>query len=70
MHWQVGFAVKARIDLTNIVSFVALENIFAARTLASKLIELAFSLEHMPYRGVLVSKNLEPEAWWTMVADQ
>jgi toxin ParE1/3/4 len=48
---------EAHEDLINIVAHLSLDNAAAAEKLGNQLLDLAQSLESMPYRGSLV-KNL------------
>ena len=48
--YTVIFSKRADKDITNIVKHVAAENPPAAKTLGSSLLDLALSLDSMPYR--------------------
>jgi plasmid stabilization system protein ParE len=55
--YTVIFSKRADKDITNIVKHVAAENPPAAKTLGSSLLDLALSLDSMPYRGSKVKKR-------------
>jgi plasmid stabilization system protein ParE len=44
-------------DLTTIVAHISAENVAAAETLGNELIDDAMTLEMMPYRGSVVTKQ-------------
>jgi toxin ParE1/3/4 len=55
--YTVIFSKSADKDIINIVKHVAAENPQAAKRLGSNLLELALSLDSMPYRGSKVKKR-------------
>ena len=55
--YTVIFSKSADKDIINIVKHVAAENPQAAKKLGSTLLELALSLNSMPYRGSKVKKR-------------
>ena len=55
--YTVIFSKSADKDIINIVKHVAAENPQAAKTLGSNLLDLALSLDSMPYRGSKVKKR-------------
>ena len=56
MMYTVVFSKSADKDIINIVKHVAAENPQAAKKLGSNLLDLALSLDSMPYRGSKVKK--------------
>jgi toxin ParE1/3/4 len=55
--YTVIFSKSADKDIINIVKHVAVENPQAAKKLGSNLLDLALSLDSMPYRGSKVKKR-------------
>ena len=55
--YTVVFSKSADKDIINIVRHVAVENPQAAKKLGSNLLDLALSLDSMPYRGSKVKKR-------------
>jgi len=55
--YTVIFSKSADKDIINIVKHVAAENPQAAKKLGSNLLDLALSLDSMPYRGSKVKKR-------------
>jgi plasmid stabilization system protein ParE len=55
--YTVVFSKSADKDIINIVNQVAVENPQAAKKLGSNLLDLALSLDSMPYRGSKVKKR-------------
>ena len=55
--YTVVFSKSADKDIVNIVKHVAAENPQAAKKLGSNLLDLALSLDSMPYRGSKVKKR-------------
>jgi plasmid stabilization system protein ParE len=55
--YTVVFSKNADKDIINIVKHVAAENPQAAKKLGSNLLDLALSLDSMPYRGSKVKKR-------------
>ena len=55
--YTVIFSKSADKDVINIVKHVAAENPQAAKKLGSNLLDLALSLDSMPYRGSKVKKR-------------
>jgi plasmid stabilization system protein ParE len=55
--YRVVFSKSADEDIINIVKHVAAENPQAAKKLGSNLLDLALSLDSMPYRGSKVKKR-------------
>ena len=56
--YRVIFSKSADKDVMSIVKHVAAENPDAARKLGSSLLDLALSLDSMPYRGSKVKRLL------------
>ena len=57
MIYTVIFSKCADNDIINIVKHVAAKNPQAAKKLGSNLLDLALSLDSMPYRGSKVKKR-------------
>jgi plasmid stabilization system protein ParE len=55
--YTVVFSKSADNDIVNIVRHVAAENPQAAKKLGSNFLDLALSLDSMPYRGSKVKKR-------------
>jgi plasmid stabilization system protein ParE len=55
--YAVIFSQRADKDIVSIVKHVAAENPEAAKKLGSSLLDLALSLDSMPYRGSKVKKR-------------
>ena len=55
--YTVIFSKSADKDIVNIVKHIAAENPQAAKKLGSNLLDLALSLDSMPYRGSKVKKR-------------
>lgn len=57
MGWRVALSDEAEIDLGKIVRFLAQKNPAAAERIGLELVELIFSLDHLPNRGAPVKKR-------------
>ncbi|MBV8213724.1 MAG: type II toxin-antitoxin system RelE/ParE family toxin [Verrucomicrobia bacterium] len=57
MPYAVILSNAAQTDLDSIVQYVAVDNPTAAEKLGLELIDVAMSLETLPYRGTQVRKN-------------
>jgi toxin ParE1/3/4 len=55
--YTVIFSKSADKDIVNIVKYVAAENPQAAQELGSNLLDLALSLDSMPFRGSKVKRR-------------
>ena len=55
MGWRVALNERAELDLEQVVAFLAQKNPDAAQRLGLKLVEMIFSLQQLPRRGVAVS---------------
>ena len=57
MGWQVAITDEANADLGNVVAFLAHKSPAAAEGIGLELVELIFSLGHLPHRGTPVRKR-------------
>jgi plasmid stabilization system protein ParE len=57
MDWQVAITDQADADLGSVVAFIARKSPTAAERIGLELVELIFSLVHMPERGALMRKR-------------
>lgn len=51
MGWQVALTAEAETDLENAVAFLAQKSSTAAERIGLELVDLIFSLDHLPHRG-------------------
>lgn len=54
MGWQVALTDEADSDLGNVVAFLAQKSPTAAERIGLELVDLIFSLHHLPHRGTPV----------------
>ncbi len=57
MGWQVALTEQAETDLENAIAFLAKKNPAAAERIGLELVDVIFSLDHLPTRGALVRKR-------------
>lgn len=57
MGWQVALTDEAEADLRNVVAFLAQRSPAAAERIGLELVDLIFSLDHLPLRGAPVRKR-------------
>ena len=57
MGWQVGITEEASTDLEDAVAFLARKNPAAAERIGLELVDLIFSLDHLPHRGAPLRKR-------------
>lgn len=57
MGWQVALTDEADADLRNVVTFLAQKSPAAAEQIGLELVDLIFSLDHLPHRGTPVTKR-------------
>ncbi len=57
MGWQVALTDEADADLRNVVAFLAQKSPAAAERIGLELVDLIFSLDHLPHRGTPVKER-------------
>jgi len=57
MGWQVALTDEADADLGNVVAFLAQKSPTSAERIGLELVDLIFSLDHLPHRGTPVRKR-------------
>lgn len=57
MGWQVAITDEADADLGNVVAFLAQKSPSAAERIGLELVDVIFSLDHLPNRGTPVKKR-------------
>lgn len=59
MGWRVALTPEAEADFRDIVSFIAAASPSAAIRMGEALIDLIFSLDHLPHRGAAMRNRPE-----------